>query len=77
MLCIESVENGWTVARVGEDESLFAFEGGDTDQEDLEAVQRMLYHITERLGMYGTKHDPHRIRIVVVDQRENEDPSAL
>ena len=37
-------------------------------EQRVEAGLRLLWEIIERLGLSGSKHDSHRLRVVVVDQ---------
>jgi len=41
----------------------------DGERLEAEDLQRALYEVKERLGIFGSKHDPWRVTIEVVDQR--------
>jgi hypothetical protein len=47
---------------------VYEFEPGKEE----EGTVRLLYDILEFIGMYGTKHDPRRVRVVVEEKKEDE-----
>jgi hypothetical protein len=64
---IEKCRNGYVVTQ--NNKILSVFEDNETEWGHLESFNRLLYFITERFGMLGSKHDEKRIRINI----ENED----
>lgn len=70
-LIIEAVANGWIVVFP---EGTEVFEADDGKDKDCEALQRMLCTVVDALGMTGSKHDPERIKIEVVKQKNAKSP---
>ena len=72
MIKIDSAFNGWIVKYDytdddGEIKKPTIFESDDDPLSEKKAMKRLLYHIMEEFGEYGSKHDPYRIRINIID----------
>ena len=79
-MTIKSVSNGYVLEfnhgfeAVSDSPHMAVYEYDDIkDHSELEAVQRLLYQVIQELGVYGSKHDVRRLRIVI---EENEDYKA-
>jgi len=49
-----------------------SFSISSPEKEELESYQRLCYTILEAIGYYGSKHHEYRLRIEIVNQREEE-----
>ncbi len=69
MITIESADNGWEISWYDDDvRHKMVFEPDDMKEFGyVFAWQRLLYAITDQMGMSGSKHDKYRIRILTGD----------
>jgi len=65
-LTIQRVNNGYKLysSGIGEDEAPEEWVVEDVEEDDLRSHISMLYGVLEHFGVYGSKHDAERIRIV-------------
>ena len=75
-LKITKASNGYILQPMGDDheeEGMMVYEEDDLDEfGELEAMLKVLYGVIEHFGVYGSKHDAKRLRVVIVD-REGEE----
>ena len=75
-LKITKASNGYILQPMGddhEDEGMSVYEEENINKYgELEAMFRALYSVIEYFGVYGSKHDARRLRVVIVDQNGNE-----
>ena len=65
-LTIETAQNGWVVKESDEDfERLYCFSYDSIAGGDVEAFSSLLCHLTDILGMVGSRYDEKRIYISV------------
>lgn len=65
-LTIETAHNGWVVKESDESfERLYCFSYDSIAGGDVEAFSSLLWHVTETLGMSGSRYDEKRIYISV------------
>ena len=71
-IIIEKVGNGYIVDGVADDGALIVVEEREYDEHaDVEAGHRLLWHIIEGLGLYGSKHDAVRLQAKIAKKGEN------
>ena len=58
--------NGWLVYAPNVTQPTVFEVNEDSDTGEVEAGARLLYHLLELLGLYGSKHDAARLRVTVV-----------
>jgi hypothetical protein len=68
---VTRADNGYIVE--GENSLSVCEDDGLTERSDCEATARMLYAVLEAMGGLGSKHDPFRVRIAVIDQATGRD----
>ena len=77
-LTIETGQNGWIVKESDESfERLYCFSYDSVAGCDVEAFSDLLCHLTETLGMGGSRYDAKRIYISVKTGDKNEDFTCL
>ena len=65
-LTIETAQNGWVVKESDEDfERLYCFSYDSIAGGDVESFSGLLCHLTDTLGMVGSRYDEKRICISV------------
>jgi hypothetical protein len=65
---IETVENGYIIKSEEFTEVVELPETKEDSYEYCEAIQTLLYKITDYIGCHGSKHDEHRVIISVEKQ---------
>ena len=71
ILSVERVDNGWLLRQGPRVEVVEELEDY-TDDTDARTTRRLLYLVLDMLGRAGSKHDPYRVRVVVMDQQKDE-----
>jgi len=71
ILSVERADNGWLLRQGPRVEVVEEDEGGREDAEE-QAVRSLLYSIMDMLGLYGSKHNRYRVRVIVVDQQNDD-----
>jgi hypothetical protein len=71
VVTVEEVDNGYIVAGP----SGVMVYGNDlaSERSDCEATATMLYGVLEQLGELGSKHDPYRVRVAVIERDTGRD----
>ena len=72
-IIIEKVGNGYIVDGVADDGALIVVEEAEHDEHaEIEAGHRLLWHIIEGLGLYGSKHDAVRLRATIAKKGDDQ-----
>jgi hypothetical protein len=80
MLTIESAANGWIVRAQDEGDpepEVIEYQDSADRLSECEAMQRLLYTVLERLGHIGSKHDWHRVCVIVEHHGEHQPVSEF
>ena len=70
---IEKTETGYVLDTPEPNEELgkrWVREESDDENDELHAIERVLWDILQYFGHYGSKHDPERLRIVREKNKE-------
>ena len=74
MITITTATNGWVVKESdGDFERVYCFSYDSIAGEDVEAFSGLLWHLTDTLGMGGSRYDEKRIHISVKPGDKHKD----
>jgi hypothetical protein len=68
---VEKVMNGYVLE--GPEGKLVFGNDQCSERSDCEATATMLYGVLEQLGELGSKHDPYRVRVAVIERDTGKD----
>ena len=79
-MLIKQVNNGFVIqypnpndeGEITEVIEVPSFSISSPTQEELAAYQRLCYTVLEAIGYYGSKHHEYRLRVEIINQREEE-----
>ena len=73
---ISKVSNGYTLQPLGEDykdDGITVYQQNDSNEfGELGAMFEVLYEVIQYFGVYGSKHDEKRLRVIIVNRDGEE-----
>jgi hypothetical protein len=75
---IISADNGFVLVTEESDNegrtrlSQQVFEVGESESGTLEAMRSLLYAVIEYFGLFGSKHDKYRLRVIIAGKDDDE-----